>query len=403
LKIFFIDKFIIIKKNSSIINNMQGISTSKSPVRNWLGQVFGQAPLHHLGDFLDRYDFAALQTTSATMQTSLRNVIRARNEELPVEKRMANLEGAFTVWEVYKKLLKCEGRQPDDIIATGGYVVEQTVNTVMNLDLVTKQYTTLAPMTTARMYHASAVLDNKLYVMGGIMGGNNNDGFTSVVSVECLDLETGQWSEVAPMSAPRDSHGAAVLGGNIYMAGGTPVETLVERFDPDTNQWKAVTPMNTPRTTHGLVSADGKLFAVGGYNRFGQALSSVECFDPKTGEWTNIADLSIPRYELAVVVLGNMLYAIGGNDSQNERQSSVECLNLSVPNSEWTAVDPMITPRASMEAVVTGGKIYIAGVHGSSNVSSCIECFDPSDGPLGRWTVISESSEFETRSTISSL
>ena len=383
---------------------MQGSTfESEIPVSNWLGQVFGQAPLHSLGDFLDRYDFAALQTTSATMQTSLRNVIRARNEELPVEKRMANLEGAFTVWEVYKKLLKCEGRQPDDIIATGGYVVEQTVNTVMILDLVTKQYTTLAPMTTARMYHASAVLNDKFYVMGGIMGGNNNDGFTSVVSVECLDLETGQWSEVAPISAPRDSHGAAVLGGNIYMAGGTPVETLVERFDPVRNKWTAVTPMNTPRTTHGLVSADGKLFAVGGYNRFGQALSSVECFDPKTGEWTNIAALSIPRYELAVAVLGNMLYAIGGNDSQDERQSSVECLNLSVPNSEWTAVDPMIIPRASMEAVVTGGKIYIFGVHGSSNVSSCIECFDPSDGPSGRWTVISESSKFETRSTITSL
>ena len=43
----------------------------------WVNGVFTKAPVHHLGHFLDRFDFAALQTTSATMQTSLRNVIRA--------------------------------------------------------------------------------------------------------------------------------------------------------------------------------------------------------------------------------------------------------------------------------------------------------------------------------------
>ena len=38
-----------------------------------------------------------------------------------------------------------------------------------------------------------------------------------------------------------------------------------------------------------------------------------------------------------------------------------------------------------MGAVVTGEKIFIAGGRGSSS----IECFDPSDGPAGRLTVVS--------------
>ena len=29
---------------------------------DWLGQVFGHAPLHHFGHFLDRYDLAAFET-----------------------------------------------------------------------------------------------------------------------------------------------------------------------------------------------------------------------------------------------------------------------------------------------------------------------------------------------------
>ena len=63
----------------------------------WVNGVLTKAPVHHLGHFLDRFDFAALQTTSATMQTSLRNVIRARNLELPAEQRMRNLAGPFIV------------------------------------------------------------------------------------------------------------------------------------------------------------------------------------------------------------------------------------------------------------------------------------------------------------------
>ena len=45
---------------------------------NWLGQFFGHAPLHHLGLFLDRYDFAALETMSRTMRENARRIIRAR-------------------------------------------------------------------------------------------------------------------------------------------------------------------------------------------------------------------------------------------------------------------------------------------------------------------------------------
>ena len=155
--------------------------------------------------------------------------------------------------------------------------------------------------------------------------------------------------------------------------------------------------MNTPRYNHGVVSAQGKLFAVGGYNAQDGHLNSVECFDPSTRVWSNIAALSTVRYLLAVAVLGDKLYAIGGLDSQRRRLSSVECLDLSVPNSQWTTVAPMTSPRQGMGNVVTGGKIYIAGGYGSSS----IECFDPSDGPAGRWTVVSETSEFTSQATIS--
>ena len=124
---------------------------------------------------------------------------------------------------------------------------------------------------------------------------------------------------------------------------------------------------------------------------------SVECFDPSTRVWSNIAALSTARSHLTVAVLGDKLYAIGGADSQGQTLSGVECLDLSVPNSQWTAVAPMLGPREGMGAVVTGGKIYIAGGDGSSS----IECFDPSDGPAARWTVVSETLQFASGACLS--
>ena len=103
---------------------------------NWVRQVLCHAPVHVLGHFLDRKDFAALQTTSARMQESVRNVLRARNEELPEGKQMGNLGGAFCVWRVVKEVLKREHRHPVDLIATGVFVRGQgIVNTVMRVYL----------------------------------------------------------------------------------------------------------------------------------------------------------------------------------------------------------------------------------------------------------------------------
>ena len=81
---------------------------------------------------------------------------------------------------------------------------------------------------------------------------------------------------------------------------------------------------------------------------------------------------------------------------------SVEYLDLSVPNShsvsgKWTAVAPVTTCHCfGMEAVVTGGKIYITRGCSSETgkASRIIECFDPNDGPAGRWTVVGDTLEF---------
>ena len=68
-------------------------------------------------------------------------------------------------------------------------------------DLATNTWEAVAPLVTPRKAHQIAVLDGKLYAVGGY---NDADGFLS--SVERYDLGTNAWEAVAPMvTARRDS------------------------------------------------------------------------------------------------------------------------------------------------------------------------------------------------------
>ena len=106
-------------------------------------------------------------------------------------------------------------------------------------------------MGTARVHLALAVLDGKLYAVGGV-----GDVFLS--SVERYDPATNAWEEVAPMMAARVNLAAAALDGKLYVVGGnTEIEALssVERYDPATNAWEAAAPLTTARSSHGITVA----------------------------------------------------------------------------------------------------------------------------------------------------
>ena len=99
-------------------------------------------------------------------------------------------------------------------------------------------------MATPRKAHKMAVLDGKLYAVGGY----NDDNF-SHSSVERYDPATNAWEAVAPMAEARQAHGMAVLDGKLYAARGFSNGFLssVERYDPAENVWEAVAPMATAR------------------------------------------------------------------------------------------------------------------------------------------------------------
>ena len=91
------------------------------------------------------------------------------------------------------------------------------------------------------------------------MGGYSGDGWLS--SVERYDPALNVWEAVAPMASDRSRHAVAVLDGKLYAVGGEnenedfedgDIGCLVERYDPALVVWEAVAPMGTARVSPGV-------------------------------------------------------------------------------------------------------------------------------------------------------
>ena len=113
------------------------------------------------------------------------------------------------------------------------------------------------------------------------------------------------------MGTARNGMGVAVLDGKLYAVGGSGVDATgviclssVERYDPATNAWEEVAAMETARKQMGVVALAGKLHAVGGVGWPPESrLRSVHAFDPTTNAWEEVGAMGTGRSAMGLVAL----------------------------------------------------------------------------------------------------
>lgn len=161
-------------------------------------------------------------------------------------------------------------------------------------DTTTNTWSSARQMLTARNHHGAALIDGKIYVVGGRVGSTFIIGLSTNVSTnEVYDVAKNTWSSVLGVPTARSGVGTAVLNGRMHVLGGEAyLNDLVgtyrthEAYDPRTNNWERLPPMPTPR--HGLAVAEigGKIYAVSGSNVAGgggphEGVNVNEVYDPK--------------------------------------------------------------------------------------------------------------------------
>jgi len=245
---------------------------------------------------------------------------------------------------------------------TGGYL-----STVEEYNPTTDTWTRKANMPTARNGHATAMLDGKIYVIGG-----EPTAQASIATVEEYNPATDTWTQKADMPSRRTFLSACTVDGKIYAFGGlmagVPGVTEGDRFlsalevyDPATDTWTRRADMMTPRAGAAAVTVDGKIYVIGGVfgNLHNAPLSIVEVYDPITDTWTRKANMPTARMFLSASVVGGRIYAIGGGVWGGAIYSTVEVYDPATDT--WTSESDMPTARNSHASCAVSVKIYAIG------------------------------------------
>ena len=112
------------------------------------------------------------------------------------------------------------------------------VQTVEVYDPATDTWTQASDMPRARVFHSASVVAGKMYIVGGADPAVHQPGDDLPSTVDVYDPVTDTWTTAADFPNPRAEHTAAVVDGKIYTIGGrhsgpgTAIFSIVEEYDP---------------------------------------------------------------------------------------------------------------------------------------------------------------------------
>jgi len=235
----------------------------------------------------------------------------------------------------------------------GSNVIE---NSVEEYDPTTNTWTRKADKPT-EVSDTAAVINNKIYVPGGY-----NYGDPSQVSVvEVYDPAINSWSSVAPLPTAQSMHTVAAVNNKLYVMGGStgrgPLNTCYV-YDPTSNQWSICAPMTYARMGAGAGVVNGKIYVVGGLGSLGN-VNYVEEYNPTANTWTTKAPLSTARSFHGTIGYGNYLYVCGGDYELPYSEKS--CEKYDPISNSWVIFDHLNIDRQGLAMVATSGRLYAEG------------------------------------------
>ena len=252
------------------------------------------------------------------------------------------------------------------IYVIGGINVGGFLNTNEEYDPATDTWATKKPMPTPRSGFGIAVYQNKIYCIGGGPG-----GFEGVTGVnEVYDPVTDTWTTKTPMPTPRESVCANVVNGKIYLIGGSKpfnpnipsfVPNVNEVYDPVSDSWTTKTPPPTKVSSYASAVVDDKIYVISGS---GESETLTQIYDPSTDSWSFGAQIPTPVWGAAAgattgVLAPKRIYVMGGYPAFTLNQ-------VYDPETDtWTVGAQMPTSRYGLGVAVVNDMLYAIGCSGS--------------------------------------
>jgi N-acetylneuraminic acid mutarotase len=240
-----------------------------------------------------------------------------------------------------------------------------------------------APMPTPRTEVTATILEDNIYIIGGL---DKSGQVTDIV--EAYNIENNTWTIAAPLPEPLHHTAATSYNGKIYVVGGyTPPWSPSNKlfiYDPIQNKWQEGKPMPTTRGALNAVFVNGTIYAVGGFSS-NSPVNTNEVYDPSTDIWTAKEPMPTPRHHAASAVVDGKLYVIGGR-TETGIIPSVDISEAYDPvQDEWiTTLESMPSKRSGIAAASVNNSIYVFGGEEPSRTFNNNEKYDVK---TSNWTI----------------
>uniref|UniRef100_A0AAX7UTR6 BACK domain-containing protein n=2 Tax=Astatotilapia calliptera TaxID=8154 RepID=A0AAX7UTR6_ASTCA len=228
--------------------------------------------------------------------------------------------------------------------------------------------------------HGVAVMDGKLYVIGGCFFYAKDDIMKTAYS---YDPVNDCWKRLADMQEFRSNLSVVVRESHLYAIGGdkdinTNVDS-VEMYNPDTDSWSFVQPLDLALSGHAAAIINGEIFISGGFNCKYECLVSTCLYHPERGT-IYLADMTYDRAQHCMEVLQSHLYVAGG--VCNLRKFYTDQLVCEVYDTVadcWTTFASLPMPHVGAASIVMEEKIYVLGGYCQDDYSesALVHRFDP--------------------------
>ncbi|HEX8073688.1 MAG TPA: DUF1668 domain-containing protein [Thermoleophilaceae bacterium] len=206
-----------------------------------------------------------------------------------------------------------------------------TVALLMEYDPARDTWRTLTPPPTNRGAVVAGVIGDELYVAGGFTRPQED-----LSLLEIYNFKTARWRRGRDMAVARDHAAAAVVDGKLYVIGGRPLSLYgdlgdTERYDPASDRWERLPALPFPRSSMSAVTVGDQIVAIGGEN--GQRVNGrVDLFDVGTKAWSRLPDMATPREAFAAASYGQRVFAMEGTPTAHLGFTNVaEALDVPAP------------------------------------------------------------------------
>lgn len=268
----------------------------------------------------------------------------------------------------------------------GGLAGNRPKNSSFEFDATTGQWSKKKPMPAGLHRCAVVAYGDRIYLFGGFKYPDSGAAAWQPVDAAWkYDPSSDEWSPLAAMPSKRGAASAAVVDGKIYVIGGAgivpdTVDTAiqakrrhavlgnVEEYDPKTDTWRARSALPTPRNHAAVGAIGGKIYVIGGriasaFGEDGSDTDVVEAYDPARDLWSRpLERMPNPRSAAGAAMWRNRVVIAGGEQSSAKGVAIAAAIDSYDPGkNQWSPLPPLPEPRRGSAVGLIGDRLYVAG------------------------------------------